>query len=94
MESCPCDSPHPYGMPSLEKIQARMREENCTRKHGIETPAWWIDADDKQLEDRLELEAWKLHDTWLRSGFRYNGNRIRDWKAALRNWIRYREQKG
>jgi hypothetical protein len=30
-----------------------------------------------------------LYDSWLASGFRLkNGNRIKDWKAAMRNWYR------
>jgi hypothetical protein len=45
------------------------------------------DADDKQREDRLELEAGTLHDIWLANGFRYNGQPIWNWHAALRLWI-------
>jgi hypothetical protein len=39
-------------------------------------------------------EAFALHDAWLASGFRTNNGPIRDWKASLHNWIRWRRNGG
>jgi hypothetical protein len=37
--------------------------------------------------EELTSEARKLHDAWLSSGFRFKGNRICDWRAALHGWL-------
>ena len=44
--------------------------------------------------DSTDQEAEQLHDVWLSNGFRLKGAPIRDWKAALRNWVRWRENGG
>ena len=37
-----------------------------------------------------DSDAEAIYDAWLANGFKGgNGRRIRDWRAALRNWYRY-----
>jgi hypothetical protein len=35
--------------------------------------------------------AEELHDTWLSTGFRTKSGPIRDWRASLRGWVRWRD---
>jgi hypothetical protein len=79
-QCCACDSKHPPGMPSLQEIRAEMRK---LRPPDGETEEHW-----------LNREVEELHDAWLSTGFQTKSGPIRDWKASLRNWKRWRENGG
>jgi hypothetical protein len=80
-QCCVCGEEHPLGMPSLEAICLQLEEIYPEVRPGTEQ--WRLER------WRLEQDAWALHDNWLASGFRFNSQPIRDWHAALRNWLRY-----
>jgi Helix-turn-helix domain len=86
VQCCPCGSKHPPGMPSLEEIRAEMRK---LRPPDEETDEDWL-----QKESWLTQEAEELHDVWLSIGFQRKSGPIRDWKASLRSWKRWRKNGG
>ena len=71
-------------MPTLQEIVSEMRS--------LRVPS--DDYDPRDQEIWLTQEAEELHDTWLSCGFRMRSGPIRDWKASLRNWHRWRENGG
>jgi hypothetical protein len=83
-QCCACDSEHPPGMPSLDEIVSEMRK--------LRVPSDEYDPRDEEIW--LTKEAEELHDVWLACGFRMKNGPIRDWKASLRNWHRWRENGG
>jgi hypothetical protein len=80
---CTCGSKHPPGMPTLEEIAFEMRKLWVSSEH-----------DPKDVEVWLSREAEELHDVWLVYGFRTKNGPIRDWRASLRNWHRWRKNGG
>jgi hypothetical protein len=79
-QCCTCDSKHPPGMPSLQEICDELRK---LKGPSDESDGFW-----------LAKEAEELHDVWLSIGFQMKSGPIRDWKASLRNWKRWRENGG
>ena len=73
-------------MPSLEEIGAEMRK--------LRPPDGDTNEELEWKEVLLDEEAEELHDVWLSTGFRLKSGPIRDWKASLRNWKRWRENGG
>jgi predicted transcriptional regulator len=79
-QGCVCDSKHPPGMPTLREICFEMRK--------LRQP------DEESEKADVMQEAYELHDVWLSIGFRTKSGPIHDWKAALRNWMRWRANGG
>jgi hypothetical protein len=70
-------------MPTLEEIASELRK------------LWMrVEHEPEQVEVWLSQEAEELHDVWLACGFRMKNGPIRDWKASMRNWHRWRENGG
>ena len=70
----------------------------CGYKHPAGMPTLEeISSEMLKLRGRGEYnptEGEQLHDAWLASGFRMRTGPIRNWKASLRNWLRWRENGG
>ena len=86
-QCCACGSEHPTGMPSLEEIRAEMDK---LRLPDGESNEEWL----KSQEFWRDREAEGVHDAWLSLGFRMKSGPIRNWKASLRNWMRWRANGG
>jgi hypothetical protein len=86
-QRCVCGSNHPPGMPSLEEIRAEMDK---LRLPDGESNEEWL----KSQEFWRDREAEEVHDAWLSLGFRMKSGPIRNWKASLRNWMRWRANGG
>jgi hypothetical protein len=75
------------GQLPLSGIQRSLRENQGPRPRGMPSLSM-IQTETTRL-GLPNSDAEALYDSWLASGFKLkNGNRIKDWKAALRNWYR------
>jgi hypothetical protein len=75
------------GQLPLSGIQKSLRENQGPRPPGMPSLAM-IQTETTKL-GLPDSDAEYIFDAWLTSGFRLkNGNKIRDWKAAVRNWYR------